>query len=193
MRTILFLKAVDRRDTSTVDMFAAPSQTHVETHTRKDGVVQKYHVAAPVVSAPPKTRKPLTAIQQHEMKLENTLRRYQGEAELTEEEFLEQQDAIKKRAKAAKLRADAKRIAESAHNDLSGIVAGQPVMTTRDRNKRDKAGDKMRRASELLQQAEELSAPPAVQAPAAPAKPAKKKLTLFSDKIGKLADASSGR
>lgn len=41
---ILFLKARDRRDTSTVDMFAAPG-THMETITRKDGVVQRHVVA----------------------------------------------------------------------------------------------------------------------------------------------------
>jgi hypothetical protein len=39
---VLFLKAVDRRDTGTTDMFG----THLETHTRKDGVVQSYHVSA---------------------------------------------------------------------------------------------------------------------------------------------------
>jgi hypothetical protein len=40
---IVFLKAVDRRDSHTADLFGS---THVETRTRKDGVVQKYHVAA---------------------------------------------------------------------------------------------------------------------------------------------------
>ncbi len=43
MTTILFLKARDRRDIGTADMFG----THIETHTRKDGVVQTYHVSAP--------------------------------------------------------------------------------------------------------------------------------------------------
>ena len=41
MSTILFLKARDWNDTGTHDMFGG----HVETRTRKDGVVQKYHVA----------------------------------------------------------------------------------------------------------------------------------------------------
>lgn len=38
---LLFLKARDKRDAGTADMFG----THVETRTRKDGVVQTYHVA----------------------------------------------------------------------------------------------------------------------------------------------------
>lgn len=41
---ILFLKAKDRRDTHTQDMFASPG-THMETITRKDGVVQRHVVA----------------------------------------------------------------------------------------------------------------------------------------------------
>ncbi len=51
MTPIIFLKARDRGDTGTPDMFAPLPGTHVETHTRKDGVVQKYHVSAP---APPR-------------------------------------------------------------------------------------------------------------------------------------------
>ena len=43
IKAILFFKAIDRRDTGTADMFG----THLETHTRKDGVVQTYHVSAP--------------------------------------------------------------------------------------------------------------------------------------------------
>ena len=42
IKAILFFKAIDKRDTGTVDMFG----THLETHTRKDGVVQSYHVGA---------------------------------------------------------------------------------------------------------------------------------------------------
>lgn len=38
--TMLFLKARDRRDTTTPDLFG----THLEHHVRKDGVVQGYHV-----------------------------------------------------------------------------------------------------------------------------------------------------
>lgn len=41
-KPVLFLKARDKHDAHTSDMFG----THVETHVRKDGVVQKYHVAA---------------------------------------------------------------------------------------------------------------------------------------------------
>jgi hypothetical protein len=48
MSTILFIKARDLRDTHTSDMFA----THLETRTRKDGVTQQYHVAAPKPAAP---------------------------------------------------------------------------------------------------------------------------------------------
>lgn len=44
MNQILFLKARDRSDTGTGDMFG----THLETRTRKDGVVQAYHVASSV-------------------------------------------------------------------------------------------------------------------------------------------------
>lgn len=40
---ILFLKARDRHDTATGDLFG----THVESRTRKDGVVQTYHVSSP--------------------------------------------------------------------------------------------------------------------------------------------------
>lgn len=40
MDKIIFLKAADRRDTNTPDMF------HLETRTRKDGVTQKYRVTA---------------------------------------------------------------------------------------------------------------------------------------------------
>jgi hypothetical protein len=40
MSSVLFLKARDRRDSGTSDMFA----THLETRTRKDGVSQGYHV-----------------------------------------------------------------------------------------------------------------------------------------------------
>lgn len=42
MAAILFLKARDRRDTSTADLFGL----HLETRTRKDGVTQQYRVAA---------------------------------------------------------------------------------------------------------------------------------------------------
>jgi hypothetical protein len=49
MATILFLKARDPRDTATGDLFG----THLETRTRKDGVVQRYHVAAPAAPAIP--------------------------------------------------------------------------------------------------------------------------------------------
>jgi len=58
MSQILFLKAVDKHDASTTDMFG----THVEMRTRKDGVTQQYHVST---DAPqpghPKGRPPVTA------------------------------------------------------------------------------------------------------------------------------------
>lgn len=47
---VVFLKAKHRGDDRTVDMFA-PAVTHVETHVRKDGVVQKYHVSMEKVQA----------------------------------------------------------------------------------------------------------------------------------------------
>jgi hypothetical protein len=48
----LFLKAKASGDTRTADMFG----THVETLTRKDGVVQKYHVGNDTVAAPAASR-----------------------------------------------------------------------------------------------------------------------------------------
>jgi hypothetical protein len=50
-RRIIFLKAQARGDDRTVDMFAAPAITHVEARTRKDGVVQKYHVSVEKIEA----------------------------------------------------------------------------------------------------------------------------------------------
>lgn len=45
---VFLLKSADRHDTRTQDMFG----NHVETKTRKDGVVQKYHVGSGTVSMP---------------------------------------------------------------------------------------------------------------------------------------------
>lgn len=98
----------------------------------------------------------LTALQAYELKLENILRRYLGKVELSPGEFLKARPTIKARSKAAKLRAEATRIAKSAHNDLADLVPGQRILSTRDRNKRDKAGDKMRRARELFDQADAI-------------------------------------
>lgn len=55
-RPILLLKAKSRGDSQTPDMFGE----HVEQHTRKDGVVQKYHVGSdkqkPAAAEPPSRR-----------------------------------------------------------------------------------------------------------------------------------------
>ena len=66
------------------------------------------------------------------------------------------------------LRAEADRITKSAIKEMEGIPAGQPVLSTADRNKRDRAMQKMAKAADLIRQAESLetNAPVVVNKPA---------------------------
>lgn len=58
--------------------------------------------------------------------------------------------------KAAELRRRADRLSKEAMGMLDRIPAGQPIHSTRDRNLRDRAADKMRRAADWIRQAEEI-------------------------------------
>lgn len=59
-------------------------------------------------------------------------------------------------SKADKLRKDADRLMADASSMLDGIQPGQPVLSTRDRNLRDKSMEKARKAADLSRQADEL-------------------------------------
>ena len=73
------------------------------------------------------------------------LNRLTGQDKLSKEEI-----------KIANLKRQADKIAKEAHDMLERIPAGQPIHSTRDRNLRERSGEKMRKASELYKQAEEL-------------------------------------
>lgn len=60
--------------------------------------------------------------------------------------------------KAKALRREAERITKEAMKSLEGIPGGQPISSTTDRNRRDRAMEKMRTAADLIRQAEELEA-----------------------------------
>jgi hypothetical protein len=61
-------------------------------------------------------------------------------------------------SRAGKLRRDGEKLAAEARKMLDGIAPGQPIMSTRDRNLRERSMEKMRKAGELLRQADELDA-----------------------------------
>lgn len=74
--------------------------------------------------------------------------------------------------KAAKLRKEADALAKEASKMLEGIAPGQPVISVRDRNLRERSGEKMRKAGELLKEADSLDA---AKSGAVAAKPEPKK------------------
>jgi hypothetical protein len=61
-------------------------------------------------------------------------------------------------SKAEKLRNQAEKMQKEAHAMLDRIPAGQPIMSVRDRNLREKSMEKSRKACELHKQADELDA-----------------------------------
>lgn len=79
--------------------------------------------------------------------------------------------------KAGKLRADAEKLTRDAMKIIGGIPAGQPVLSTRDRNLRERASEMQKKASDLIRQAEALET-------AEKAASSSKGITDFGEKIG---------
>ncbi|OGW44444.1 MAG: hypothetical protein A2Y66_01755 [Nitrospirae bacterium RBG_13_41_22] len=69
-----------------------------------------------------------------------------------------QSPLTKKERKIKDLRLQADNIAKEADKMLERIPAGQPIHSTKDRNLRERSGEKMRKASELYKQADKLEA-----------------------------------
>jgi len=61
-------------------------------------------------------------------------------------------------SKSAALRMEADRISKEAHDSLDGIQPGQPILSVRDRNRRERALEKIRKAGDLLRRADEFDA-----------------------------------
>lgn len=148
-------EALAKLDGSTAEAVAARFDAAAASEPERGSTPDLFTAPEPVKEIA-KPEVILSALDQHKLKLENTLRRYKGDTELSPTEFLEQKDKIEKRAKIAQLEAKAKKISADANGDLSGIQYGQPILSTIDRNKREKSGDKIRRAGELLEQADKL-------------------------------------
>lgn len=77
------------------------------------------------------------------------------EGETTEQWLDRITDGVKV-SRADKMRKQSDKLAKEADKMLERIPAGQPVMSTRDRNLRERAGEKMRKAAELSKRADEL-------------------------------------
>ena len=60
--------------------------------------------------------------------------------------------------KAAALRREADKLTKEVLRAMEWVVPGQPVLSTRDRNYRDKLRQKQEKASDLIRQAEQLEA-----------------------------------
>lgn len=78
--------------------------------------------------------------------------------EMVDEAIGPQAPVDKQTAKTKTLRKMADGLMTQARKITEGIPAGQPIHSTRDRNLRDKAKEKIRKASELYKQAEEIEA-----------------------------------
>jgi hypothetical protein len=63
-------------------------------------------------------------------------------------------------SKSGKLRRVSEKLAKEAHDMLNGMVAGQPVLSSRDRNLRERSAEKMRKSAELMRQADEIDKQP---------------------------------
>lgn len=143
----------------TPDLFAQPAAP------------DKVEVTERVQAAQTAGRK-LSPVMQGELTSLNSINRALGRPELSADEYAAQRKDIKAREKVSELRKKAKKLADSAHSSLAGVEPGQPVVSTRDRNKREASGDLMRRAAELEKQADDLEASlakPAANQPPAPA------------------------
>jgi len=70
--------------------------------------------------------------------------------------------------RAKELRRKAERLSKEAMAILEGIPAGQPIRSTADRNRRERSAEKMRKAGDLLRQAEELESKSQPETPPTP-------------------------
>lgn len=78
----------------------------------------------------------------------------EGRARMSE--MNEQNEINKTKAKMLRIKSD--RLARKALAILDAIPGGQPIHTTRDRNRRERASDLMRQSAELITEAERLEA-----------------------------------
>lgn len=79
-----------------------------------------------------------------------------GKPDLSKSEFKAQLPTMEAEQKIKDLNVKADKLSEQAISDLKNVPPGQPVLSSVDRNKRDRSGDKMAKANALRDKANEL-------------------------------------